>query len=190
MFNNMACFVYINVLYYKYMEKVQNKWFKLLKRKRELEEEMGGIFAKDKELKNLWRDYFKRKDKFEEEYKALRKKLCLELRHKGYSTSKIASILNLSIGVVSNSIRYDDGSVCPPLVRREVRERDSNKCRMCESRWALNVHHIRTKGHEILNLITLCFPCHIKVERLKKDTVAYNELSDKFIKDNEKLNEN
>jgi len=56
----------------------------------------------------------------------------------------------------------------PLETRKDVLERDHNKCQICNSRGNLHIHHIiqRRNGgnHNIDNLITLCGSCHRHIE--------------------------
>lgn len=54
----------------------------------------------------------------------------------------------------------------PESVKRKVRERDGNKCTVCESRKKLHFHHIKRFSdggtHNTYNLTLLCAACHAK----------------------------
>jgi 5-methylcytosine-specific restriction endonuclease McrA len=57
------------------------------------------------------------------------------------------------------------------LLRQSVFSRDNYQCQDCHSLTKqLNIHHIDGNGHnnQISNLITLCAPCHMSLERKNK----------------------
>jgi len=55
--------------------------------------------------------------------------------------------------------------------RKEILERDNNKCTKCEATTFLEVHHLNYKGKpwEVPNewLITVCKDCHAEIHRKK-----------------------
>ena len=63
--------------------------------------------------------------------------------------------------------------------RQEVLKRDGRKCKMCDSRKKLQVHHIRRWANAALmrydpsNGITLCKMCHQKVTGHEKIYESY-----------------
>ena len=54
-------------------------------------------------------------------------------------------------------------------IRKDVLERDGNKCRRCGNKGVLDVHHLIpfriVKEDKILNLVSVCKKCHMKLER-------------------------
>jgi 5-methylcytosine-specific restriction protein A len=61
--------------------------------------------------------------------------------------------------------------------RAEARKRDGERCQRCGSSERLQVHHIvpLAKGgdrYALLNLVTLCQPCHAEVGRGREDIVT------------------
>jgi len=63
-----------------------------------------------------------------------------------------------------------------PRLKKQIRKRDNHRCQICGMTQEahiktfnrrLPVHHIdkRKDNHEPFNLVSLCFPCHVKVHR-------------------------
>jgi len=54
----------------------------------------------------------------------------------------------------------------------QVRNRDGNKCKICDSIEKLHVHHltyVRLGGEELKDLVTLCEPCHVEQHNFAKE---------------------
>lgn len=59
------------------------------------------------------------------------------------------------------------------VMRSAAKSRDNYKCVECESTAKLEVHHLTYEniGKERLeDLITLCQPCHVRADRLRRST--------------------
>ena len=56
-----------------------------------------------------------------------------------------------------------------PALRRRIKQRDGNRCRVCGSTESLRVHHVRGVAgggsHGERNLVTLCDTCHRTMHR-------------------------
>lgn len=54
------------------------------------------------------------------------------------------------------------------IIRKKVYKRDGYKCKICGNKETLIAHHWdRNRNHDTLNnLITLCFPCHMKIHKI------------------------
>lgn len=71
----------------------------------------------------------------------------------------------------ADRIAKSNSKKIPSKIEKEVRSRDRNKCRACETKhkrsWPVSPHHImyRSEGgqHTVDNLILLCPGCHDKV---------------------------
>jgi len=57
-----------------------------------------------------------------------------------------------------------------PKIRARIVRRDGGRCKICEEKKGLHVHHIIpfkiSHSNEDLNLVTLCRKCHPKVEKV------------------------
>ena len=64
-------------------------------------------------------------------------------------------------------------------IRKQILERDNNKCVVCQSNIKLEVHHIIEKKKNIFlafdqnNLITLCKKCHISIRGKEENYIGY-----------------
>jgi 5-methylcytosine-specific restriction endonuclease McrA len=98
---------------------------------------------------------------------------CYGMSMKGQPTNRFAGRKPYS------PMAYYYGADWPEIVK-QVRERDNYTCQMCgihqsQRPRALSVHHIRpyrsfgpaafNAAHDLSNLITLCQPCHRKVDK-------------------------
>ena len=56
-----------------------------------------------------------------------------------------------------------------PSEKKEIKERDKNKCRICNNENGLHVHHTKnSRSNKKNNLVTLCGSCHRKIESIYK----------------------
>lgn len=58
------------------------------------------------------------------------------------------------------------------MIREQVLRRDGGRCRLCETRFGLHVHHVTpwadTQDDSPANLVTLCASCHMRAEMALK----------------------
>lgn len=59
-----------------------------------------------------------------------------------------------------------------PTLKKQIRTRDENQCRICSKSERLHTHHsdFNGKNHSLNNLVTLCASCHRIVEQGKLPT--------------------
>lgn len=85
-----------------------------------------------------------------------------------YKINILISIRNKAINNFERVIDYRLISGFNELLKEKVKNRDNNKCFICECNTNLDVHHIipqRLGGeHKEINLITLCRKCHRYIE--------------------------
>lgn len=66
---------------------------------------------------------------------------------------------------------------------KPIKKRDKDQCFLCNNTDNLHVHHIKTVGSwwidEYINLITLCFECHIMKAHWKKKAY-YREIFEEY----------
>jgi len=99
-----------------------------------------------------------------------RKILIGELRTQRKTFGEIGSILKISRQRVHQI--YKDYRTTPEYIKQKIRQRDDNRCLICNSPQTLEVHHINgiKMDNAATNLATLCRKCHHRIEKLDRKT--------------------
>lgn len=93
-----------------------------------------------------------------------RKEQIIELRNQGLYWREIAEKFGVSTSRVQQ-IAFGRLPL-PRYIRFEILYRDGQKCLLCDNSSLLSIHHINhdVKDNRMSNLVTLCRPCHKKVD--------------------------
>lgn len=79
-------------------------------------------------------------------------------------TPYVARVTSVQAPPTGSRGRFYSHGPLPPGVRWQVIERDSRRCRRCDTRKRLTVHHVTPRDwggtDDPSNLLTLCDPCH------------------------------
>lgn len=111
-----------------------------------------------------------------------------KMSREGISIKDMARLSGEFESTIRRLFRYQGQTRISSTLKRKVRQRDGNKCRICGYAENLHVHHIKTSRHTINNLMTLCSRHHSKIENVKRSQPSkYMTYAEFFIKQNKIL---
>ena len=116
-------------------------------------------------------------------YMKERKKFIRYCIDKKMSYSEIGKLLGVTKQRIYNIYRYGNNrnGGLMKSTKKEIKDRDNNKCKICSSRKNLACHHIgNPKDNRIKNIMTLCNSCHRKIHILLEQKQKIKKILNSF----------
>ncbi len=127
-------------------------------------------------LKNEINPYSDKHHFYGEKRIAMLKEFTKELREKGMTYGEIGKMVSHTAAEVFY-IAEKRGNTLTRYEREKIRNKNGNKCKVCESENNLQIHHIfKANDNRRKNLMLLCAKCHHHLHQIKRgDTEKYKE---------------